>query len=88
MQYRVTITVKVIITLLITVIIITMIIILLFFVALLHCYLYAVQGPQATMIPLFLAHFTNYKEVTDDDDDDYDNDYDDKDKLQFQCISI
>ena len=52
------------------------------------CYLYAVQGPQATMIPLFLAHFTNYKEVTDDDDDDYDNDYDDKDKLQFQCISI
>ena len=46
------------------------------------------QGPQATMIPLFLAHFTNYKEVTDEDDDDYDNDYDDKDKLQFQCISI
>ena len=50
------------------------------------------QGPQATMIPLFLAHFTNYKEVTDDDDDDddddYDNDYDDKDKLQFQCFSI
>ena len=41
------------------------------------CYLYAVQGPQATMIPLFLAHFTNYKEVTDDDDDDHDESDDD-----------
>ena len=31
--------------------------------ALLHCYLYAVQGPQATVIPLLLAHFTGYKEA-------------------------
>ena len=59
--------------------IITIIIIILIFSALLHCYLYAVQGPQATMIPLFLAHFTNYKEVTDDDDDKncHENDADD-----------
>ena len=27
--------------------------------ALLHCYLYAVQGPQATVIPLFLAHLAH-----------------------------
>ena len=53
--------------------IITIIIIILIFSALLHCYLYAVQGPQATMIPLFLAHFTNYKEVMDDDDKDEDD---------------
>ena len=44
------------------------------------CYLYAVQGPQATMIPLFLAHFTNYKEVTDDDDD---HDESDDDNNQY-----
>ena len=31
--------------------------------ALLHCYLYAVQNPQATVIPLLLAHFTGYKEA-------------------------
>ena len=37
------------------------------------------QGPQATMIPLFLAHFTNYKEVMDDDDDEDDDDDDDDD---------
>ena len=29
------------------------------------------------MIPLFLAHFTNYKEVMDDDDKDEDDDDDD-----------
>ena len=78
------ITITVIITLFITVIsmIITitiMIISILIFVALLHCYLYAVQAPQATMIPLSLAHFTNYKEVMDadenynHDDDNYDD---------------
>ena len=37
--------------------------------ALLHCYLYAVQGPQATVIPLLLAHFTGYKEAIHDDAD-------------------
>ena len=68
------ITITVIITLPITVIIMIITIsILLIFVALLHCYLYAVQAPQATMIPLSLAHFTNYKEVTDDGDDNYDD---------------
>ena len=42
--------------------------------ALLHCYLYAVQGPQATVIPLLLAHFTGYKEAIHDDDDFADDD--------------